>query len=360
MTTHCLFTLCLGLSGLLCAQEQPEFPVQPSLPEAPAPVFDERPKLNIPTPEEAKKRSLAWVESCYPGDAQRKAKCEEIWKEQSPIPILLEKTLAAFNDGAAAVLKACEAADAEAAHKAASQVLAAEGDTFLKANLGEIYACFLAGQKMYDEALEVYSHIAVEDVVDPCGFLFFRGVCEFELLKKTEALDTLGRLQDNAGSPPERYAALSRLMLFDMEYLDEEGLDHLSRTMGDVQRRLELNRVGQKVQEEEKEIVDRLDKLIKKLEEMQNSGGGGGGGQQGQGGPRSSSPASDSRVMRGKGPGEIDKRAQKGASAWGNLPEKERARMLQALGRDFPAHYRSAIEEYFRKLASEEKDSKEP
>jgi hypothetical protein len=28
--------------------------------------------------------------------------------------------------------------------------------------------------------------------------------------------------------------------------------------------------------------------------------------------------------------------------------------MLQALGRDFPDHYKNAIQEYFRKLAAEE------
>jgi len=357
----CALLLCLPVC--LVGQTEPDLPAEPPMPELEEPPFLEarEPKFNLPTPEQAKERVLAWLESAYPGDTKRKAKVEEIWKEDLPVPDLVEKALALTDDGAAALLKACQGDDAEAAEKAVSAAFTPEAGVFLKANLGQAYARFLTGQKHYDEALEAYSKIALGDVIDPAGFLFYRGVCEFGLLKKAEALDTLTRLQDDVGSPPERYAALSQLMLFDLEYLNEEGLDHLSRTMADVQRRLGLNRVGEKVQEQEKEIIERLDKIIEKLEQQQSGGGGGGGGGGGsnpQGGQ--GSPAQDSRVMRGKGAGRVDKAGQKGASAWGNLPEKERKRMLQALGRDFPAHYRSAIEEYFRKLASEERDSEEP
>ena len=33
---------------------------------------------------------------------------------------------------------------------------------------------------------------------------------------------------------------------------------------------------------------------------------------------------------------------------------------MQQIGRDFPAHYRDAIEQYFRRLATEEENSKVP
>ena len=33
---------------------------------------------------------------------------------------------------------------------------------------------------------------------------------------------------------------------------------------------------------------------------------------------------------------------------------------MQQIGRDFPAHYRDAIEQYFRRLATEEENSKIP
>jgi len=41
-------------------------------------------------------------------------------------------------------------------------------------------------------------------------------------------------------------------------------------------------------------------------------------------------------------------------SGWGDLPPKQRDEALQQIGRDFPAHYRDIIEQYFRRLAAEE------
>ena len=43
-------------------------------------------------------------------------------------------------------------------------------------------------------------------------------------------------------------------------------------------------------------------------------------------------------------------------AGWGNLPEKDREKALQDIGRDFPSHYREVIEEYFRRLAAEQSD----
>ena len=40
-------------------------------------------------------------------------------------------------------------------------------------------------------------------------------------------------------------------------------------------------------------------------------------------------------------------------SGWGDLPEKQRQEVLQQIGREFPAHYRDVIEQYFRRLAAE-------
>ena len=91
-------------------------------------------------------------------------------------------------------------------------------------------------------------------------------------------METLSLLRDVAEAAPERYVAVAKLMLLDLEYLNEEGLDHLSRMMEDVERRLELKDVGKKVQDEEKEIVARLDKMIDKIENQKNKGGGCGAG----------------------------------------------------------------------------------
>ena len=46
-------------------------------------------------------------------------------------------------------------------------------------------------------------------------------------------------------------------------------------------------------------------------------------------------------------------------SGWGDLPPKEREQAMQQIGRDFPSHYRDAIEAIFRRLAAEEKRARQ-
>lgn len=35
---------------------------------------------------------------------------------------------------------------------------------------------------------------------------------------------------------------------------------------------------------------------------------------------------------------------------WGNLPEKDKIKALEAISRDYPPHVREAVEEYLREL----------
>ena len=50
-------------------------------------------------------------------------------------------------------------------------------------------------------------------------------------------------------------------------------------------------------------------------------------------------------------PGKVEQRDIGNKSGWGDLPPKEREQALQQIGREFPAHYREVIEQYFRALA---------
>jgi len=60
----------------------------------------------------------------------------------------------------------------------------------------------------------------------------------------------------------------------------------------------------------------------------------------------------DSRPAGGRGPGEVARRDLDEGEAWGDLPPREREEALQQIGREFPPHYREAIEQYFKRLAS--------
>ena len=96
-------------------------------------------------------------------------------------------------------------------------------------------------------------------------------------------------------------------------------------------------------------VVESLDKMIKKIEDEQNKQN-----QSQSNSLKSSSPAKDSMIPSGKAPGNVDKKDIGHKSGWGDMPPKEREETLQHMGRDFPPHYRDAIEQYFRKLATEE------
>ncbi|HTN75642.1 MAG TPA: hypothetical protein VL096_10370, partial [Pirellulaceae bacterium] len=72
-----------------------------------------------------------------------------------------------------------------------------------------------------------------------------------------------------------------------------------------------------------------------------------------QGGSKPASPLEDSQAAGTRGPGNVDPKKLENHGAWGNLPPKDRQEALQQISKELPAHYREAIEEYFRKIASE-------
>jgi hypothetical protein len=169
------------------------------------------------------------------------------------------------------------------------------------------------------------------------------------LLNKEEGLKVINQLLDGAEASPRRYVAVAYLLQADLNSLEEETLDHIARRMEDVQRRLDLGRAGPKVRKVEDGVIESLDKMIKKIEDEQDK--------QNQSQPnslQSTRPADVSRPAGGNAPGNVTKKDIGHKSGWGDLPPKEREEALQQMGRDFPPHYRDAIEEYFRKLATQD------
>lgn len=234
----------------------------------------------------------------------------------------------------------------------------AELGSFYHANLRLHLSKYFVYCDMHEEALELLLGAKATESVDPAGFLFFKATCEKVLGKRDDSLSTLEQLLKRTEGVPTRYLNVAALMNHELESLEPKSLDDVSGKMSDVQRRLRLARGGDKTQKVEKEIVDLLDEIIKKKEEQaqqqqqQQSGQGSSKGNSN----RSNSAAQDSRVKGTTAPGEVDKKKLKSGPTWGNLDDKERARVKNLISRDFPAHYRQAIEEYFRKLAT--RDSK--
>jgi hypothetical protein len=209
----------------------------------------------------------------------------------------------------------------------------------------------LAHRRMFDEALEQLAAVAVNDVVDPASLLFYRAVAEHALLKPADCVASTAQLLENADAAPRRYVTVARMMQKDIAGVKEDSLDHISRRMDDVSRRLGLGLAGPKVRKIEDGVIESLDKMIKKMEDQQQESSPA---QTVKTAPRE--PMRDSQPGGGKGEGKVDRKSIGSGRGWGDLPPKQREEALQRIGDDFPAHYREVIEEYFRRLANPERE----
>jgi len=211
-----------------------------------------------------------------------------------------------------------------------------------------------AQRRMYDEALETLAGLELSQVCDPASLLFYRASAEHHLLKKKECLDNVKLLLQREQELPTRYRQVAVLMQSDIAPLEQDSLDEISRMMTDVQRRLELGRAGQKVRDEEENIVKKLDKIIEQIEEqaqqmMQQQQAA----QQQNQQQSSQQPLDESQVAGGSGPGDVDAKKLEDRGGWGNLPPAQRQEALQRLTEELPTHYRDVIEGYFRQLAKD-------
>jgi hypothetical protein len=162
----------------------------------------------------------------------------------------------------------------------------------------------------------------------------------------------------------------------------KDPLGTLATKMSDVEQRLSGADSGRATQLKQREIVAMLDDLIATAEEQSSSSSSAGsqGGQQGKckicgksgcqgqcqaagsgSGPPAgtgvpSSPATDSFLPGGsvvRPTGISDARPSDGSDDWGNLPPREKQRLLDTFKETMPERYREMLREYYKALASE-------
>ena len=221
--------------------------------------------------------------------------------------------------------------------------------SFVRDHVRLLYGRWLARNELFDDSLNQLKLIEVDTILDPATLLYYRGLMEHQLLKPKECIKTLKKLQENADALPRRYTVLAKLMLADMKRLEEDSLDEISRMMSDIKRRTDLNRSGTRVRGKEEDVIKKLDKLIKRLEEQQRQMQLA----QSQGTIRPSAPANREQSLPGQGTGKVRSKRQTDGGQWGNLDPAQRDAALAEMSKDLPPHYRSVIEEYFRKLADQ-------
>jgi hypothetical protein len=226
-----------------------------------------------------------------------------------------------------------------------------ETPELISQNMRLYLARWLVQQGYYDEAVAWTDGLTTEKVVAPETLLFYRAVALHQLVEADKADTAIGQLLEGQEKLPTRYQKLADLMRHDMEGLKDDSLDHISRRMEDVRRRLAQGRPGERAQSVEKGVIDSLDKMIKKAEDQAQ--------QQSKMAAASaktppSTPMQDSMPAELKAPGKVEPHDIGRGTGWGNLNDKDREKAMQEIGREFPSHYREVIEEYFRRLAAEE------
>jgi hypothetical protein len=264
----------------------------------------------------------------------------------------LAQSLAKADEQVAELVKFCSTTN-ERGRKLPEFSWLADSETpdLISHNMRLYLARWLVQQGYYDEAISWTDGLTTEKVVAPEALLFYRAVAHHQLVQADKADTAIGQLLEGQEKLPTRYQKLADLMRHDMEGLKDESLDHISRRMEDVRRRLAQGRPGERVQGVEKGVIDSLDKLIKKAEDQAQQQS-----KMAAGSAKTppSTPMQDSQIAELKAPGKVEQRDIGRGTGWGNLNDKDREKAMQEIGREFPSHYREVIEEYFRRLAAEE------
>ncbi len=331
----------------------------------PQEAFAKRATWSVPTVEDVHAAAITWVESQDETDREQIASIASMWEsaqadeDSAYLLDLAVATLAAVDERARQLADVCSEPRVKIALPDVTWLDADETEPFARNNLRLLYGRWLVQERLYDEAQEQLGQLEPADVVDPAALLFYQAVVHHRLLDSEDGLKAIERLLENEPQLPRRYVSVARLMQADLSELKEETLDHIARRMEDIERRLDLGRSGTKVREVEDGVIASLDKLIEEMEKQQQAAAAAAAQSNGPGGARPTTPLPDSRPIEQKGPGQVADKSIGDQSGWGDLPPRARREALQQISKEFPAHYRDMIEQYFRKLAGEGSDASE-
>jgi hypothetical protein len=180
--------------------------------------------------------------------------------------------------------------------------------------------------------------------------------------------------QPEAGDPAEK-PLLDQLEGEDIGAEGENDLSRISRQMRLVQERIAQQEVSEKTQGLQKQIVADLDALIKQIQQQQKKQQGspssskaqtpGGEVKQPSNQPNAGQPQQPSEKPARTSDDELTQRNATPTDAaamqamikrvWGHLPDRVRQEMQNASVEEFLPKYQELIEDYFRRLAEEER-----
>ncbi len=235
--------------------------------------------------------------------------------------------------------------------------LAQRDDEYLKA-----YATFRLGlAEMNRERYEAATS-AFQAVLDRHGrhvgcdieAAFYHAYSLSRSRRKEEAMVAAKRFLEDYPDSPQRYRQAMDQMLNELMQSWESPLYDLSDRMEEVARRIEGGDTGEKTQGSQKEIVDIIEQLIKKAEQNEGNGQNNGGG---NGNPRGNDPSANPANKSSAPPGAADtgelrgRPQRKPGEQWGEMKDREREDVLQALKERIPDRYRDLLRQYDKALA---------
>lgn len=307
-------------------------------------------------------RFVAWLEEQGPDYAIIAAQT----RAMPPEPRLVEDALRrAYPDFDAGLTAYENGADAEA-HALFSSLIADE-NPFLAAHAAYFSVRTLTSRGMFEEAQAAAE--ALPPVIDLDRYSPY--AAHLRLLSAASAarslrFDEAGERLAQIGRANEPVEAAARQLQLEIERRETGTLAEVAGVMDYVRERLDVADSGERVRDQQDEIIALLDKLIEEQQQQEQAGGGGGRG--GRAGRGKQQPAEG----RGGAAAGGDAREQSDAPAgsgrigdlhtaprinpgdiWGKMPPAERERILQAIRERYPSRYRQIVEQYYRSLAEE-------
>jgi len=208
--------------------------------------------------------------------------------------------------------------------------------------------------------IDTFSYFAAE-------VAFLRGFCHLADLRYQDAANDLQMFLMEYPDAPQRLNISATQILAELSNRSADKMIDVVDLMQYSRRRLKNADGGEIVQSRQKRILDLLDGMIDEAEdqekkqcdnpkEQDNKDGQGQKQQQKQGQsgkPMPDNPMEDSSLPGGN-PALGDLRETRRANPgemWGQMPDGERERILQALRESFPTRYRKLVEQYYEELA---------
>jgi len=317
-------------------QTQPE-QVQAKQPQGQAPAA-------IATPKFDRAAFVQWMK-----DNKAPAKVletfDEEWKAGADSRIT-DRALRAIKPEYAAAAKLIDAAEPKGIVEMA-KVLGSTKDPYVRAHARYFLARAFLDEDDPEGCAEMLAMFIRNDrgrsLLDPEA-AFYYGYSLSLIPAVAEAILNLDAFLQIYADAPERYRANAADLLVELRSQWDDPLHQIADEMKYCERKLRKDKTGKQVETKQLEIVEKLTKMIEELEK-QSGGGGAPKGNQIPNGPASHSalPGGSGRVGQLHGSrGLKDK--------WGEMSDRDRAKILNEVQAKLPDHLRVLIERYFENV----------